>query len=161
MNFSAWSIRNPVAPLLLFFMLMYVGVKSFYSLPITRFPNIDVPIVSVVVTQRGASPAELEMQVTKEIEDAVAAISGVDEIQSTVTDGQSVTSVVFRIEKPTAEAVQDTKDAIDRTKAVAQLEGEFSSVRATALIPIDSLNPIQRFRRVKGVGVTAIINVRL
>ena len=54
-----------------------------------------------------------------------------------------------------------TKDAIDRTKAVAQLEGEFSSVRATALIPIDSLNPIQRFRRVKGVGVTAIINVRL
>ena len=54
-----------------------------------------------------------------------------------------------------------TKDAIDRTKAVAQLEVEFSSVRATALIPIDSLNPIQRFRRVKGVGVTAIINVRL
>ena len=54
-----------------------------------------------------------------------------------------------------------TKDAIDRTTAVAQLEGEFSSVRATALIPIDSLNPIQRFRRVKGVGVTAIINVRL
>ncbi len=54
-----------------------------------------------------------------------------------------------------------TKDAIDNTKAVAQIEGEFSSIRATALIPIDSLNPIQRFRRVKGVGVTAIINVRL
>ncbi|MDO5115462.1 MAG: hypothetical protein Q4D58_05135 [Synergistaceae bacterium] len=54
-----------------------------------------------------------------------------------------------------------TQDAIDRTKAVAQLEGEFSSLRATALIPIDSLNPLQRFRRVKGVGVTAIINVRL
>lgn len=54
-----------------------------------------------------------------------------------------------------------TQDAIDRTKAVAQLEGEFSSLRATALIPIDSLNPLQRFRRVKGVGVTAIINVKL
>ncbi|WP_281678910.1 hypothetical protein [Synergistes jonesii] len=54
-----------------------------------------------------------------------------------------------------------TQSAIDRTKAVAQLEGEFSSLRATALIPIDSTNPIQRFRRVKGVGVTAIINVKL
>lgn len=54
-----------------------------------------------------------------------------------------------------------TQSAIDSTKAVAQLEGEFSSLRATALIPIDSTNPLQRFRRVKGVGVTAIINVKL
>ena len=57
------------------------------------------------------------MQVTKEVEDAVASIAGVDEIQSTVTDGQSLTSVVFRIEKPTEEAVQDTKDAIDRIRS--------------------------------------------
>lgn len=57
------------------------------------------------------------MQVTKEIEDAVAAISGVDEIQSTVVDGQSTTTVVFRIEKPTEEAVQDTKDAIDKIRS--------------------------------------------
>ncbi|MBB4101931.1 efflux RND transporter permease subunit [Allorhizobium borbori] len=117
MNFSAWSIRNPVAPLLLFFMLMYVGVKSFYSLPITRFPNIDVPIVSVVVTQSGASPAELEMQVTKEVEDAVASLTGVDEIQSTVTDGQSQTAIVFRMETKTDEALQDVKDAIDRIRS--------------------------------------------
>ncbi len=57
------------------------------------------------------------MQVTKEIEDAVASISGIDEIQSTVTDGQSQTVVVFRIEKPTPEAVQDTKDAIDKIRS--------------------------------------------
>jgi multidrug efflux pump subunit AcrB len=73
--------------------------------------------VAVTVTQSGASPSELEMQVTKEIEDAVAAISGVDEIQSTVVDGQSTTTVVFRIEKPTEEAVQDTKDAIDKIRS--------------------------------------------
>jgi multidrug efflux pump subunit AcrB len=117
MNFSAWSIRNPIAPLLGFALLLYVGIQSFYALPITRFPNIDVPVVSVTVTQSGAAPAELEMQVTKEIEDAVASISGIDEIQSTVTDGQSQTVVVFRIEKPTEEAVQDTKDAIDRIRS--------------------------------------------
>ncbi len=116
MNFSAWSIRNPIAPLLAFALLVVVGLQSFYTLPITRFPNIDVPVVAITITQSGASPAELEMQVTKEIEDAVASISGIDEIQSTVTDGQSQTVVVFRIEKPTDEAVQDTKDAIDKIR---------------------------------------------
>ncbi len=117
MNFSAWSIRNPIAPLLGFALLLFVGIQAFYALPITRFPNIDVPVVSITVTQSGASPSELEMQVTKEVEDAVASISGIDEIQSTVTDGQSQTVVVFRIEKPTAEAVQDTKDAIDKIRS--------------------------------------------
>jgi multidrug efflux pump subunit AcrB len=116
MNFSAWSIRNPVAPLLVFFLLMFVGIQAFYKLPITRFPNIDVPVVNITVTQSGASPAELEMQVTKEIEDAVASINGIDEIQSTVTDGQSQTVVIFRLEVPTEQAVQDTKDAIDRIR---------------------------------------------
>ena len=117
MNFSAWSIRNPIAPLLGFALLLFMGVQSFYSLPITRFPNIDVPVVSITVVQSGASPAELEMQVTREVEDAVASISGVDEISSTVVDGQSQTVVMFRIEKPTDEAVQDTKDAIDRIRS--------------------------------------------
>ncbi|OJU71006.1 MAG: ABC transporter permease [Rhizobiales bacterium 63-7] len=117
MNFSAWSIRNPIAPLLAFGLLLFVGVQSFYKLPITRFPNIDVPLVAITVTQSGASPAELEMQVTKEVEDAVASITGIDEIQSTVTDGQSQTVVMFRMEVPTEQAVQDTKDAIDRIRS--------------------------------------------
>ena len=116
MNFSAWSIRNPIAPLLAFALLLFVGIQAFNKLPITRFPNIDVPLVSVVVTQSGASPAELEMQVTKEIEDAVASITGIDEIQSTVTDGQSQTVIMFRMEVPTEQAVQDTKDASDRIR---------------------------------------------
>ncbi|OAP43329.1 ABC transporter permease [Sinorhizobium glycinis] len=116
MNFSAWSIRNPVAPILAFFVLVVLGWQSFNTLPITRFPNIDVPIVSIAVTQSGAAPAELETQVTKEIEDAVAGISGVDHIESTITDGTSTTAVIFRMEVPTQQAVQDVKDAIDRIR---------------------------------------------
>ncbi|MGX5664825.1 efflux RND transporter permease subunit [Rhizobium daejeonense] len=116
MNFSAWAIRNPVAPILAFFLLMVVGLQSFFALPITRFPNIDVPLVAITVTQSGASPAELETQVTKEIEDAVASITGVDELTSTVTDGQSQTIIMFRMEVPTEQAVQDVKDAIDRIR---------------------------------------------
>lgn len=116
MNFSAWSIRNPIAPILAFFLLLVMGIQSFNALPITRFPNIDVPLVAVTVGQSGAAPAELESQVTKEIEDAVASITGVDEINSTVTDGQSQTVVMFRMEVPTEQAVQDVKDAIDRIR---------------------------------------------
>ncbi|MGL5008855.1 MAG: efflux RND transporter permease subunit, partial [Paracoccaceae bacterium] len=116
MNFSAWSIRNPVAPLLLFFLLMVVGIQSFFALPITRFPNIDVPLVSITVAQSGAAPAELESQVTKEIEDAVAGITGVKNVTSTVTDGVSNTVVEFLMSVETATAVQDTKDAIDEIR---------------------------------------------
>jgi hydrophobe/amphiphile efflux-1 (HAE1) family protein len=114
MNFSAWAIRNPVAPILLFLILTVLGWQSFNSLPITRFPNIDVPLVAVTVTQAGAAPAELETQVTKEVEDALAGIAGVKNIISKVSDGVSTTSAEFRMEVPTDQAVQDVKDAIDR-----------------------------------------------
>jgi len=113
MNFSAWSIRNPVAPLLAFFLLMIMGWQSFNSLPITRFPNIDFPLVAVTVAQSGAAPAELESQVTKEVEDAVAGLTGVKNVTSTVTDGLSTTMVEFRMEVATEQAVQDVKDAVD------------------------------------------------
>jgi multidrug efflux pump subunit AcrB len=116
MNFSAWSIRNPVAPLLAFFLLLILGWQSFNNLPITRFPNIDVPLVAVSVNQSGAAPAEMENQVTKEIEDAVAGITGVKRVTSTVTDGLSTTVVEFRMEVPTDKAVQDVKDAVDQIR---------------------------------------------
>ncbi|WP_103256269.1 efflux RND transporter permease subunit [Tabrizicola aquatica] len=116
MNFSAWSIRNPVAPLLAFFLLMVLGWQSFNSLPITRFPNIDVPLVAVSVAQSGAAPAEMETQITKEIEDAVAGLTGAKRVTSTVTDGLSTTVVEFRMEIPTDKAVQDVKDAVDQIR---------------------------------------------
>ncbi|MFN4201962.1 MAG: efflux RND transporter permease subunit [Tabrizicola sp.] len=116
MNFSAWSIRNPVAPLLAFFLFMVLGWQSFNALPITRFPNIDVPLVAVSVAQSGAAPAEMESQVTKEIEDAVAGLTGAKRVTSTVTDGLSTTVVEFRMEVPTDKAVQDVKDAVDQIR---------------------------------------------
>ncbi len=117
MNFSAWAIRNPVAPLLLLGLLLFMGLQSFRDMPITRFPNIDVPVIAVTVTQSGAAPAELEMQVTKKIEDAIASVSGVDELNSTVTDGVSTTSVLFRMEVKPDEALRDVKDAIDNIRS--------------------------------------------
>ena len=71
----------------MFIVLMALGLMSFSKLPVTRFPNIDVPIVSVTVTDPGVAPSELETQVTKRIEDAVANISGVKNVTSTITEG--------------------------------------------------------------------------
>ncbi len=116
-NFSAWAIRNPVPPILLFAVLVLLGAISFMRLPVTKFPNIDIPVIAVQVTQGGATPAELETQVTKEIEDAVANITGVKHVQSTVTDGASVTAIEFRLEIDTDRAVNDVKDAIDKIRA--------------------------------------------
>jgi multidrug efflux pump subunit AcrB len=116
MNFSAWSIRNPVAPLLGFFLLMLLGWQSFQTLPITRFPNIDVPLVAITVAQPGAAPAEMETQITKEVEDSVAGITGVKNVTSTISDGVSTTTVEFRMEIATDKAVQDVKDAVDRIR---------------------------------------------
>jgi HAE1 family hydrophobic/amphiphilic exporter-1 len=117
MNISAWSIRKPVPSLVLFVVLMLLGIFTFQSLPITRFPNIDVPVVSVTVMQAGAAPSELETQVTREVEDAVANLTGVKHVQSTITDGQSVTAIEFRLEVPSEEALSDVKDAIDKIRA--------------------------------------------
>jgi len=115
-NFSAWSIRNPVPSVLLFIVLTALGLYSFASLPITRFPNIDIPLVSVVVKDPGVAPSELETQVTKRVEDAVANVTGVKNVVSTITEGNSQTVVEFRLEVETQTAVQDIKDAVERIR---------------------------------------------
>ena len=117
LNISAWSIRRPIPGLVLFAVLMILGLLSFGSLPITRFPNIDVPIVSVQVTQAGAAPGELETQVTKKVEDAVAGVNGVKHMTSSIADGASTTNIEFRIEVGADRAINDVKDAISKIRA--------------------------------------------
>jgi multidrug efflux pump subunit AcrB len=116
-NFSAWAIRHPVPPILMFIVLVALGLVSFSKLPITRFPNIDVPIVSVTIKDPGVAPSELETQVSKRVEDAVANISGVKNVTTTITEGQSQTIIEFRLEVDTQTAVNDVKDAIERIRA--------------------------------------------
>ncbi len=117
LNISAWAIRAPVPPLVLFIVLLILGVLSFRVLPVERFPNIDFPLVSVTITQAGASPSELEKQVTQRVEDAVAALTGVKHISSTITDGSSVTNIEFLLGTNTDRALNDAKDAIARIRA--------------------------------------------
>jgi hydrophobe/amphiphile efflux-1 (HAE1) family protein len=115
-NFSAYSIRKPLPAILLFVVLIFLGLMSFRSLPVTRFPNIDVPLISVTINQSGATPAELETQVAKLVEDSVANITGVKHLISTLNDGASTTVIEFRLEVDTDRALNDVKDAIEKIR---------------------------------------------
>ena len=116
MNISAWSIRNPVPSLVLFMVLLVLGLTSFNSLPVTRFPNIDLPVIQARIYQSGAAPSELETQITKRVEDAVAGVTGVKHITSSVTEGSSITTVEFELEVDPDRALNDVKDAVQRIR---------------------------------------------
>jgi multidrug efflux pump subunit AcrB len=116
-NISAWSIRHPLPPLVMAAAIVALGFISFNKLPVTRMPNVDVPVVSVTVTQFGAAPAELESRVTKAVEDAVSGVAGAHHINSVITDGISSTTITFRLETDTDRALNDVKDAVTSIRA--------------------------------------------
>jgi hydrophobe/amphiphile efflux-1 (HAE1) family protein len=117
LNISAWSIRQPLPSIVMSIILLVLGWASFMKLPVTRLPSADIPVVSVIVTQFGAAPSELESQVTKTIEDAVSGVEGVRHISSSITDGVSVTTLEFRLETNTDRALNDVKDAVTRVRS--------------------------------------------
>ncbi|WP_088347042.1 MULTISPECIES: efflux RND transporter permease subunit [Rhodomicrobium] len=117
LNISAWSIRTPIPSVVMFIVLIILGILSFRALPIERFPNIDIPLVSIAITQAGASPSELENQVTRRVENAVSALTGVKHVTSAITDGSSVTTIEFVLGTNTDRALNDAKDAIARIRA--------------------------------------------
>ena len=117
MNVSAWSIRNPIPSLMLFVMLTVVGVMGFRSMKIQQFPDIDLPTVTVTAALPGASPAQLETEVARKIENSIATLQGVKHIYTKVQDGAATVTVEFRLEKPTQEAVDDVRDAVSRVRS--------------------------------------------
>ncbi|MBX2805758.1 MAG: efflux RND transporter permease subunit [Hyphomicrobiales bacterium] len=117
LNISAWAIRTPIPSVVLFLVLTILGILSFRTLPVERFPNIDIPLVSISVSQPGASPSELETQVTKRVENAVSGLTGVKHVTSTITDGVSITAIEFELGTDTDRALNDAKDAISRIRA--------------------------------------------
>ena len=84
---SSWAIRNPIPIVLLFMALTIVGLIAYAKTPIKQFPNVTFPIVTVSVTQSGAAPSEMETQVTRPIEDAIAGVADVRHISSQVVAG--------------------------------------------------------------------------
>ncbi|MFT5535461.1 MAG: multidrug efflux pump subunit AcrB, partial [Candidatus Paceibacteria bacterium] len=117
MNFSAFSIKNPIPAIMLFVLLTLAGVLSFRASAVQDFPDIELPIVTVSAALPGAAPAQLETEVARKIEDSVATLQGVKNIYTKVLDGAVTVTVEFVLEKPLTEAVNDVRDAVARVRA--------------------------------------------
>ena len=115
-DISAWSIRNPVIPLVFFTGLLFAGIVSFLRMDVTNNPDVDFPAVTVVITQPGASPSEIENQITQRVESALRSIAGVNSIQSTAREGASQTFVEFEIGTDLIEAVNEVETAVDSVR---------------------------------------------
>jgi multidrug efflux pump subunit AcrB len=114
MNFSTWSIRNPIPSVMLFVLLTVAGLMGFRGMKVQMFPDLELPVVTITSTLPGASPSQLETDVVRKIENSVARISGVKHIYAKVQDSTAVISVEFRLEKPLQEAVDDVREALNR-----------------------------------------------
>ena len=115
-NISAWAIRHPLPPVMLFVVLFFMGIAAFIRLPITLDPDISFPLVNVTIAQPGASPQELETQVIQKVEGAVAGIGNIDNITSWAPEGQANISIQFNIGTPIDRAVADVRDAVSKVR---------------------------------------------
>jgi HAE1 family hydrophobic/amphiphilic exporter-1 len=99
MNFriSAWAIRNPIPVALMFIALTIAGLVAYPKLLVKHFPNIAFPAVMVTVTQNGAAPSEVENQISRPVENAIAGITNVKHVQTTATLGASSTMIEFEL----------------------------------------------------------------
>lgn len=107
---------RPIPTIVLFFLLTVAGILSFQKLPINANPNVSFPIVSVSVSQAGASPEELENSVTRRVESAISGMTGVRHITSTITEGSSSTMVEFQLGVDSDRAVNDVRNAITQIR---------------------------------------------
>jgi len=117
MNISAWSIRRPVPATLLFVLLTVLGLMGFRAMKVQNFPDIDLPTIVVSAALPGAAPAQLETEVVRRIENAVASLQGVRHITSRAQEGMAIVAIEFRLERPVQEALDDVRDAISRVRS--------------------------------------------
>lgn len=136
---SAWAIRNPVPVAVLFIGLVVAGLIAYAGLHIKQYPNIQFPMVAVTVTQSGAAPGEMETQITRPVEDAIAGISGVNNVQSVVTQGVSTTSIEFEMGEDLQKKTDEVRAKIDQVRQ--NLPRDIDEPTVTQ-VEIDSAFPI-------------------
>ena len=119
MNFnqlSAWSIRNPIVPILLFIGLTLAGMVAFSRMQVQDMPDIEFPVAIVSISQPGAAPSEVENQITQRVESAVQTLDGVENIRSTAAEGSSQTIIEFELGTDIDAAVNEVKSAVDQIR---------------------------------------------
>ena len=116
-NLSAWAIRHPITPIVLFVVLFFLGVVAFLRLPIDLNPDISYPMVDVTISQPGAAPTEMETQIAQKVEGSIASIGNVRNITTYIIEGSVNIFLEFQIGTPIDRAVTDVRDAVAKVRA--------------------------------------------
>jgi hydrophobe/amphiphile efflux-1 (HAE1) family protein len=116
-NISAWAIRHPIIPVVLFVVLFFLGVVAFIRLPINLQPDISFPAVNVNISQPGAAPTEMETQIAQKVEGSISNIGNVRNMTTFIVEGQVNIFVLFEIGTPIDRAVTDVRDAISKVRS--------------------------------------------
>ena len=115
-NISAWAIRHPVTPIVLFVVLFFLGVTAFIRLPINLTPDISFPLVNVDISQPGAAPTEMETQIAQKVEGSISSIGNVRNITTFIVEGHVGIFLQFEIGTPIDRAVTDVRDAVAKVR---------------------------------------------
>ncbi len=115
-NISAWSTRNPVVPIVLFIALTIAGIMSFMRMDVQNDPDVEFPVVIVVISQPGAAPSEITTQITQKVESAIRSVEGVRNIDSSASEGSTTVSAEFQIGDDINAAVNEIKNAVDQIR---------------------------------------------
>jgi HAE1 family hydrophobic/amphiphilic exporter-1 len=156
--------------------LVVVGVFSYFSLGVDLFPKIDIPTVNIIVSDPGASPEEVETEITKKIEDSINTISQVDEVRSTSSEGQSLVIITFELSKNGDVAVQEVQNKVNliandlpttaKQPVIQKLDPDATPVMQIAVSAPRSLRDLtmiadklikQKLENAKGVGEVRIV----
>jgi HAE1 family hydrophobic/amphiphilic exporter-1 len=172
-------VRRPVFATMLILSLTVVGIFSFFSLGVDLFPKIDLPTITVTVVNPGASPQEIETEVTDKVEEAVNTISGIDELRSTSVEGVSQVFITFLLDKNADIAAQEVRDKVNlisgdlpetaETPIVQKLDTDAAPVLRIAVSAPSSLREVtdvadkrikKNIESLNGVGNVEIVGGR-
>ena len=115
-NISAWAIRHPVTPIVLFVVLFFLGVVAFIRLPINLVPDVSFPLVNVNISQPGAAPTEMETQIAQKVEGSISSIGNVRNMTTFIVEGMVNINMQFEIGTPIDRAVTDVRDAVAKVR---------------------------------------------
>ena len=169
-------VRRPVFATMLILSLVVVGVFSYFGLGVDLFPKVDVPSVAVIVSDPGASPEEIETEITRKVEDAVNTISMIDEVRSTSSEGQSLVIIMFELAKNGDVAAQEVQNKVNliipglpqsaKTPVVQKFDPDAQPIMQIAVSAPRSLRDItliadkqikQKLENARGVGEVTIV----
>src|SRR5436190_5678678 len=173
-------VRRPVFATMLILSITVVGLFSVRSLGVDLFPKIDLPTITVTVINPGASPQEIETEITDKVEGAVNTISGIDELRSTSVEGVCQVFITFILEKNADIAAQEVRNKVDlivndlpttaEQPIVQKLDTDATPVLRIAVSAPRSLREVtdiadkqikRRIESINGVGNVDIVGGRL